>query len=173
MNSRSNLPIPAKLCWRPLSTNECPGKNSAGNAANRFSMSCSIISVFKKGETCIITVASVPPDRVGNMPIGLQSKREMSTPNRNVLILEGYQRRVAAPLSLDSYCLDGARCQGFDSPRKNREPLTAPRRSEYVLRREKGEVRKSWPIGHFYLAGIGHFYLAVTQSKREIANSFR
>src|SRR5258708_34926480 len=57
---------------------------------------------------------------------------------------------------------NGARGKGFASPRNNRAPLTAPRRSEHVLRRGKGDLHKSWPIGHFYFARIGHFYFAAT-----------
>jgi hypothetical protein len=67
-----------------------------------------------------------------------------------------------SPFPSASIVQNGARRQGFASPRNNRAPLTAPRRSENVLRRGKGEVRKSWPIGHFYFAGIGHFYFALT-----------
>ena len=68
---------------------------------------------------------------------------------------------------------NGARRQGFASPRNNRAPLTAPRRSENVLRRGKGEVRKSWPIGHFYFAGIGHFYFAPTPKSRILTRPSR
>jgi hypothetical protein len=57
-----------------------------------------------------------------------------------------------SPFPSASIVQNGARRQGFASPRNNRAPLTAPRRSENVLRRGKGEVRKSWPIGHFYFA---------------------
>ena len=68
----------------------------------------------------------------------------------------------SSPFPSASIVQNGARCTGFASPRKNRAPLTAPRRSEDVLRRGKGGVCKSWPIRHFYFAGIGHFYFALT-----------
>lgn len=67
-----------------------------------------------------------------------------------------------APFPFTAIFQNGPRRQGFASPRNNGAPWTAPLPSEHVPTRGKGEVRKSWPVVHFYLAGIGHFYLAVT-----------
>ena len=90
-------------------------------------------------------------------------RRLLSRQSRNVLFFEGVVMLNGSPFPSASIVQNGARGQGFASPRNNRAPLTAPRRSEVVLRRGKGEVRKSWPIGHFYFAGIGHFYFAPTR----------
>ena len=88
--------------------------------------------------------------------------RKLSPPNRNVLILGRYQARTAARFPSIPIIQNGARRQGFASPRNKRATLTAPRRSEHLLRRGKGEVCKSGHRGHFYLAGLGHFHLAMT-----------
>src|SRR5258708_36683818 len=74
---------------------------------------------------------------------------------------------------------NGARGKGFGSPRNNRAPLTAPRRSEHVLRRGKGDLHKSWPIGHFFFARIGHSHFAATSrpnsldSQNDVLIAFR
>jgi hypothetical protein len=98
--------------------------------------------------------------------------RRLSQPNRNVLFLAGYQGCVGPRLPSIPIMQNGARRQGIASPRNNRAPLTAPLRSEHLLRRGKGEVRKSGPVGHFYLAGIGHFYLAATNPIRRLDTVF-
>jgi hypothetical protein len=74
-----------------------------------------------------------------------------------------------SPFPSASIVQNGARRQGFASPRNNRAPLTAPRRSENVLRRGKGEVRKSGPIGHFYFARKGTFLLCLDIKDRPLA----
>ena len=95
-------------------------------------------------------------------PCAIFARHLLSQQSRNVLFFEGVVMLNGSPFPSASIVQNGARGQGFASPRNNRAPLTAPRRSKVVLRRGKGEVRKPWPIGHFYFAAIGHFYFAPT-----------
>jgi hypothetical protein len=86
----------------------------------------------------------------------------MSQQSRNVLFWINGKDEQAAPFPSIVIIQNGARRQGFASPRNSRAPLTAPRRSEDGSKtRERGSSTIGL-IGHFYFAGIGHFYFAAT-----------